>query len=366
MMVSIRLKYVQAFVDHDGTPRYYFRRAGFKRVRLPGLPGSTEFMEAYQAALAGEAAPPIKIAEARTVPGTINALVVAYYASTEFQDDLGAETQRVRRAIIERFRAEHGDKRVAKLRSEDVAAMLAKIRRRHAKRNWFKAIRGLMRFAVSIGAHKIDPTEGIKLGKAPKSDGYHTWTDAEIKQYREHWPLGTQQRLAMELALETTLRRADVTLIGPQHERDGKFDLRHTKNRPEALVPITAELRAAIDACPARHLTFLHTRRGASRSAKALGGDFRQWCDAAGLPKRCSIHGLRKGGARRLAEAGATAREIMSVTGHKTLSEVQRYTEAADRARLAEAAMEKLAAKAQNVNKTVKLSRRSRGKFDKS
>jgi integrase len=73
-----------------------------------------------------------------------------------------------------------------------------------------------------------------------------------------------------------------------------------------------------------------------------LGGAFRKWCDAAGLPKRCTIHGLRKGGARRLAEAGATAHEIMSVTGHKTLSEVQRYTAAAERERLAEQAIAKL------------------------
>jgi integrase len=146
----------------------------------------------------------------------------------------------------------------------------------------------------------------------------------------------------MELALETTSRRADVTRIGPQHERDGKLDLRHTKNNSDAFIPITPELRAAIDACPTKHLTFLQTKAGTSRSAKALGGDFRKWCDAAGLPKCCAIHGLRKGGARLLAEASATAHEIMSITGHKTLSEVQRYTKAADRKVLAESAMKKL------------------------
>jgi integrase len=147
----------------------------------------------------------------------------------------------------------------------------------------------------------------------------------------------------MELALETTSRRADVTMIGPQHERNGCLDLRHTKNDAEAFIPITPELRAAIDAMPIKHLTYLHTHKGAPRSPKALGGDFRQWCDAAVLPKRCTLHGLRKGGARRLADAGATAREIMAITGHKTLAEAQRYTDAADKARLARQAIEKLA-----------------------
>jgi site-specific recombinase XerD len=349
-MTSIRLEYVHSYVDRHGKPRHYFRRAGLKKIPLPGLPGSSEFMEAYQAALAGDKALRVEIGAANTMPGTVDALVVAYYKSTEFTQDLGEGTQKARRSIIERFRAQHGEKRVAKIERDHVVAMMAAIGRRHAKRNWFKAIRGLMKFAVSIGMRRDDPTDGIKQAKVQKSAGLHTWTDDEIKRYRDHWPLGTQQRLAMELALETTSRRADVTRIGVQHIRsardrlapNGRLDLRHTKNNSDALIPITNDLRAAIDACPTKHLTFLHTKAGAPRSPKALGGDFRQWCDAAGLPKRCTIHGLRKGGARRLAEAGASTREIMSVTGHKTLSEVERYTEAAERARLAESAMIKL------------------------
>jgi len=46
------LKYVEEFIDRHGKPHRYFRRAG-KRVRLPGLPGSAEFMAVYQAALDG-------------------------------------------------------------------------------------------------------------------------------------------------------------------------------------------------------------------------------------------------------------------------------------------------------------------------
>ena len=35
------------------------------------------------------------------------------------------------------------------------------------------------------------------------------------------WPLGTQQRLVMEFALETTSRRGEVVRLGPQHVRNG-------------------------------------------------------------------------------------------------------------------------------------------------
>jgi hypothetical protein len=44
----MRLKFVQSFVDkRSGAVFSYFRRRGHPRIRLPGLPGSREFMEAY-------------------------------------------------------------------------------------------------------------------------------------------------------------------------------------------------------------------------------------------------------------------------------------------------------------------------------
>jgi hypothetical protein len=64
---------------------------------------------------------------------------------------------------------------------------------------------------------------------------------------------------------------------------------------------------------------------------------------AAGLPKRCSAHGLRKAACRRLAEAGCSANEIMSISGHTTMKEIVRYTVAADQARLARNAMTRTA-----------------------
>jgi integrase len=198
-----------------------------------------------------------------------------------------------------------------------------------------------MRLAVAIGMRRTDPLAGI-VCKLPKSDGYHTWSDQEIAQYRAHWPLGTKQRLAMELALETTSRRGDVTRIGPQHIRNSAIHIRHSKNRSDVVIPVTPELQAAIDATPTTHLTFLHTQAGTPYAPKTLGGEFQKWRDAAGLPMRCTLHGLRKGGARRLAEAGCTVHEIKSVTGHRSLAEVARYTDKADAERLAGEAMNKL------------------------
>jgi hypothetical protein len=44
----------------------------------------------------------------------------------------------------------------------------------------------------------------------------------------------------------------------------------------------------------------------------------------------------------RLAEAGNTAHELMAISGHKTLTEVQRYTSAADKKQLAVSGMAKM------------------------
>jgi len=42
---------------------------------------------------------------------------------------------------------------------------------------------------------------------------------------------------------------------------------------------------------------------------------------------------------RRLAERGATDKQLQAMSGHKSLSETQRYTQAANQARLAQQAM---------------------------
>jgi integrase len=105
-------------------------------------------------------------------------------------------------------------------------------------------------------------------------------------------------------------------------------------------IPMHPKLEAIIESTPRGHLTFLTTARGGPLSASRFSHWFRQECDMAGLP-HCSAHGLRKAAARRLAEAGCTAHEIGAITGHISLTELVRYTRAADQRRLAEAAMAK-------------------------
>src|SRR2546430_1072627 len=349
-MARIKLKYVNGYANRDrknGRVRYYFRRRGSKAIPLPGLPGSEEFMAAYSAALAGLPDQHVEGGASRTLPGTINALVVSYYKSNEWHA-LAADTQKNRRRVIDHFRAQHGDKRVALLQREHLERMLAAIGKPTAKRQWLKAIRGLMRAAVP-SMRKDDPTKRIAGVKLPKSKGHHPWTDDEIEQCRAYWPLGTQQRLVMEFALETTSRRGEVVRLGPQHVKNGRIRIERTHGSEDVDIPMSPELQAACDAMPKAHLTYIVTAYGKPRSKYGLGNDFAKWATEAGLPARCRLHGLKKGGMRRLAEDGATTHELMAISGHKTLSEVERYTKDADRKRLATSGMAKRLAQSVNT-----------------
>jgi integrase len=327
-------KFVQAFIDRTGKSRFYFRRAGFKSVPLPGLPWSPQFMEAYEAALSGQ---PTQIGAGRTVQGSVSAAIIGYYRDQSFLT-LAPSTQRSVRGILEHFREEHGGKRVALLQRQHIITLL-RSKKRFAARHWLMAIRALMKYAVETGLREDNPAIGVKLPNL-KTDGYHSWTEAEIEQFEQYHGAGTGARLALTLLLYTGQRRSDVIRMGRQHIRDGVLHVRQQKTGTDLAIPIHAILAAIIAETPADHLTLLTTQKGKPFSAAGFGNWFRDRCNEAGL-RHCSAHGLRKAAARRLAEAGCTMHEIAAITGHASLSEVQRYTKAVDQARLARAAMDK-------------------------
>src|SRR5262249_18868353 len=144
-MTKLPLRYVNAFRDRHGKMRHVFRRRGFKKVPLPGLPGSEEFMAAYQAALAGVETKQ-GVGANRNRPGTVDAAVVGYYTSSIFQE-MAEGTKKQRRAILERFRNVNGEKRLHLLAQKHILKMLGQLGP-HARRNWLATLRGLLDFAV--------------------------------------------------------------------------------------------------------------------------------------------------------------------------------------------------------------------------
>ena len=333
-------KYTHGFVDHDGKPRFYLRAPGRKRVPLPGLPWSPEFMEAREKALKGDWAVP-ELGASRTRPGTVNAAIVSYYQSSAFRDGLAQSTRQMRRAILERFREAHGDKRIAEMHKKALQIILNK-KSPAAASNWRKALRGFVDHCLSLDMLVVDPLAGVKL-VAIKSDGHHPWELEECGKFEKYHAVGTRARLAYELLLQVGQSRCDVVRMGRQHVRSGTLSLQRQKTGVLFDVPVMPTLQQAIDAMPASdHLTFLVTAQGKPFSAAGFGNWFREICDAAGLPKRCTSHGLRKAAATRLADRGATTTELKAWFGWKTDSEAERYTRNADRKSAAARAGKKL------------------------
>ncbi len=337
-MAAVNLRFVKAYKDRHGRLRHYFRQRGRASVTLPGLPGSAEFMAAYQAAL--KEAPALLPGASRVAAWSFDALAVAYYSSAGFVT-LAPSTQATYRGVIDRFRSMDvggesvGNCAVNELRREHVRKLMDRKAEQPAAANaLLKMLRILMAFAVERGWRRDDPTTGVRNVRS-KAGGFHTWTEGEIEAFEAAHPSGSRARLALALLLYTAQRRGDVVRLGRQHVRDGKLSLRQEKTGTALTIPVHPRLQAEIDRLPAGQLTFLQTAYGKPMTPAGFTNWFRDCAVAAGLPSGCSPHGLRKAASRRLAEAGCSASVLASVTGHRTLKEVARYTAAADQEGLA-------------------------------
>jgi integrase len=331
-MSRIRLPYVQGFFNKKTRTVFrYFRRRGYPRVRLPGIPNSAEFTAAYQRALDGK----IEIGkELRSTTGSVSAAIAAYLVSHQW-DGLSDGTRKMRRAILERFRERYGEYPLGRINENFLTAYLETLKP-HAARNHLKALRGLLKHA------RHDITRGIEAPKA-KSEKRASWTAEQISQFESRHPVGSKARLAFAIPRFTGLGRNEVARIGPQHIRNGEIVISRQKTGVEATITIHPELQAILDATPVTGFsTFLVTKTGRPFQPNDLSEQFRQWCNEAGLPQNLSLHGLRHTMGDKLAETNSNPNEIASVLGHASAKSALHYTQGADRKRMGRAAMKRL------------------------
>ena len=330
-------KHCTHVVDRHGKRRVKFRRRGVSQY-LTGIPWSEDFMRQYAAALERETNHRAGVGASRTIPGSFSALCVAFYNSAEFAA-LKTSTQRQQRGVLERFRRDHGHRRLADLKRIHLSAIVGSMSKTPAAaNNLIRILRRVLEFAMTNEMMAQNPARRLK-GYRSASGGFRTWTEDEIAKFQARHPLGTKAALAFALALYTAQRRADLLRIGWQHVRGNRISLRQQKTSRELAIPIHPELARALSAAPRTNLTFIVTSHGAPyASGEHFSNMFRGWCEEAGVTG-ASIHGLRKAACRRLAEAGCSANEIAAISGHATLREVARYTSAASQGLLAERAL---------------------------
>jgi integrase len=364
--MEIDLKYLCEDTDRHGNVRLYVRKGkGHPKIRIRALPGTPEFFRAYQMALGGVLVEqPTR--ELRTPPAPASSLrwlIEQYYGCAEFKS-LGSSTQGVRRALLDRLCGEAVSKDVpTKIGSLPFTVPPQKVRALRDRRSdvpegangLLKALRHLFGWAVDAKYLQANPAKEVPYIRTA-STGFHTWTTDEVRRFEERHPVGSTARLALALMLFLGVRRSDAVVLGKQHLREAariQPELRAKwsgrwitftvqKNRlrkPVTLtLPVLPDLEEIIASSPCGDLAFLVTSFGRPFTEAGFGNKFRDWCNQAGLP-HCTAHGLRKAGAAKAAERGATVNQLKAIFGWTTLKQAALYTNAAEQASLAGSGM---------------------------
>ena len=331
---GVRVKHVMR-VQKRGQTYWYFRRKGYKTIRLPD-PSDPAFPGAYAAADAASAP------KSKARPGSVAGLIDAARKSDRFL----SRSTAYRRTLARHFDAildAGGSAPTRGLRDHHIRANV------HSSENptdRLKAWRFLCAFGADTGLLATDPSKAVPPVGKLKTTGHEPWTYAEKEAFRARWPIGTVARAAMELLNWTGLRIGDAVNVGPGHvDRMGVLVFSQSKVKEPAFIPWTCPvprtaghdaherdmMHDALAALGRYQMTFLATERGAARSSKALGNLVASAARAAGINK--SAHGLRKARGISLAEGGTSAHGIMSWLGHQTLKESEHYTKLASRRR---------------------------------
>jgi integrase len=296
-------------------------------------PSSPAFLAAYATATGNSQAP-------QAVSGSIAAGVTAFLASDRY---LGASkaTRALWRRAMDDIRTRYGSARLADLEARHIRADIGRKAPNPAITR-LKAWRAACQWWAEVGLAPRDASDGIKRPKAAVTDGHQPWTREDVATFRRHWPTGSAERLAFELAYWTGARVSDLCQMSETMIVDGWMTFTQRKTRGVVQIPIYApapdwaepdmHLAAELAARP-RHIMLMVTTYGKPRTVAGASQWFAAAARAAGIEGKAA-HGLRKLRAIVMAENGATTHQIAAWTGHDSLSEVARYSRKADRKRI--------------------------------
>lgn len=341
MVKHKRPPYIHVYKDRHGKERIYFNRPGTQKTALPEPLYSEAFWSAYHKAKDGVPQCIKSVGASKVVKGTINDLIARYYASAGFTSKAAA-TQRNYKSVLEPFREKYGDGPVAGIKTKHIDAIIGGVASRSTSAAHNLRKRLLLIFGLAVKWEFREDNPVILADRVQhKTKSYETWSKEDIAKFRAYWKEGTPQRIAMEILLYTGLRRSDAVRLGLQHIQGGHITITAQKTGAKLSIPIHREFLDILDTIPNKHLTFITTERGAARSEKAFTNWISEAARKAGLPAHRSPHGLRKAACVRLADAGCDAFEIMAITGHSDIKEVQTYVAAANKKQAAKNAIKK-------------------------
>lgn len=286
----------------------YFQRRGWPTRKIENEFGTAEFWREYADILADKDQAP------RVTTRSFAALIKSYRANPRYRN-LKPRTGKDYDKYLDFFQEIMGDRNPVHLKRKDVI----RLRDANAAKAYFanyslRVLRVLMEHCVDLGWRETNPVRGVSELKTTKSER-EPWPSDLLTLYRAECPLGTRERLVMELCVGTGQRIGDVLEMRWSDIQDGGFVVRQNKTGKELWVPVLPELQAALDAA-SRHSVFILTNeRGINRwSYRGASQAVRKVREAIGALDY-DIHSWRYNAACELVEAGCSDDLVASVTG---------------------------------------------------
>jgi integrase len=303
----------------SGRSVIYYTLRGYGPLRpLPGDeleefgPGTPALLRAYLAAIDAPR-------KARTA-GTFQSISEAWAKSTAFTK-LAPRTKTDYLAAKDRIDARWGPYPLDAIEDPKIRPRFLQWRDEMGERSPRQAdsVFGVLRIILEWGRDRgligqNHATKPKKLYKSDRSD--KLWLPHQLDTFRA--VASPEMRLALELALWTGQRQADLLHLCWSNYDGERLTLRQGKRNRRVDMPVPAPLKAALDAAPRRAMTILTDAKGRPWRTVPKATYFQhQWRTAtlaAGLDG-LHFHDLRGTACTNLAEAGCSPSEIAAVLG---------------------------------------------------
>jgi len=236
----------------------YFQRRGWRSQKFRNEFGTPEFWTEYAEILSGKAAP------SKVHARSFESLIASYRKSPRYKR-LKPRTALDYDKYLDFFVSIMGDVNPANMKRKDVI----RLRDTNADKVYFanyslRVLRVLMEHCVDLGWCDANPAKGVSELRTVSAER-EPWPRDFLARYRAACPLGTRERLVMELCVGTGQRIGDVLGMRWSDIQDGAFVVKQSKTGKELWVPILPELQAALDAASRHSIFILTNERGTNR-----------------------------------------------------------------------------------------------------
>ncbi len=270
----------------------------------------------------------------KITPGSLADVIAQYKQAPEFRG-LRDRTRHEYAIYMDLLSKTWGPHPVTSIERKHIVALRNNYAETPAKANRLVTVlRIVLAYAIEMEYRRDNPAK--EVNRLAMGAGHASWPDEAIERFLE--TASPMMVLALKLGLYTGQREGDVLAMS-WHDYDGeRIQVVQSKTGTKLSIPVHAALRLALDGQERVSPIILTTLTGRPFRGSNFRSNFGNARKAAGLVG-LTFHGLRYTAAAKLAEAGCSLKEIASITGHKSLAMIEKYTRDADQERLSGAAI---------------------------